>query len=505
VTDEHRTSYLSLSFLVALLGCATALGQEPGRPELPVRDTVSQYGITWKLDRKVPVGQFVNGDYYVVGPVTVVDITPRPTLDRSGGVESRELLGANQHMQARQSKVSVLARNGSMLNLQIEKQKTGFDSRAPGNRFDADLFTPLPIEMKPGDSLISTISVDKVRVVPRMLRPSDMTISPVKVAAVLTCMDKPAAPDAFRPSYCDRSNRIYLARNLRRDLLPRLSLPAGVRKGAKENVHHRVAMTNWDPTVLANFARIFQRPWIDTVTFRFAQPVENMPDYGREIGRAVGISTLLLCCDFTPEAKEKLLVNIVQVGIDLWGVVRAGHGGWPAVGGFSHGRKWLIIFAGLMLGEEEMQSPKTTHPNVEFSEDGMTIYGKCWTGASVVYAGHHGKDGTGVNGPYEHLHPSKWPAMTGEGYRRCCTSIAWIGQALAIRIMHAEKLWDHDAFFDYADRWMTEDDTEHVAEIKAVTNTDYSAPYQRQKRTWDPFVNAMWAKYRNNLPRGQAR
>ena len=52
-------------------------------PELPLLDQVSQFGITWTFDKKVPVGQFVNGDYYVVGPVTVVKIDPAPANGRN--------------------------------------------------------------------------------------------------------------------------------------------------------------------------------------------------------------------------------------------------------------------------------------------------------------------------------------------------------------------------------------------------------------------------------------
>jgi hypothetical protein len=88
----------------------------------------------------------------------------------------------------------------------------------------------------------------------------------------------------------------------------------------------------------------------------------------------------------------------------------------------------------------------------------------------------------------------------GEDYRRCCTSIAWIGEGLAARIMHAEKLWDHDAFFDYVDRWMTEPDAGNVASIKAATGLDYSADWEREGQAWDAFVEDMWTAYRNNLP-----
>jgi len=75
-----------------------------------------------------------------------------------------------------------------------------------------------------------------------------------------------------------------------------------------------------------------------------------------------------------------------------------------------------------------------------------------------------------------------------------------VGQALALRILHAEKLWNHDAFFDYVDRWMTEDDSQHIKEIKEARGKDYAAAWARQRQAWDPFVNAMWAKHRRNLP-----
>jgi hypothetical protein len=34
--------------------------------------------ITWTFDKPARVGQFINGDYYVVGPVTVTLIDPKP-------------------------------------------------------------------------------------------------------------------------------------------------------------------------------------------------------------------------------------------------------------------------------------------------------------------------------------------------------------------------------------------------------------------------------------------
>ena len=46
--------------------------------------------------------------------------------------------------------------------------------------------------------------------------------------------------------------------------------------------------------------------------------------------------------------------------------------------------------------------------------------------------------------------------------------------------MKAEKSWNHDAYFDYVDRWMTEDDTQALAEIKKQLGADMSGGRQRQ-------------------------
>ncbi len=50
----------------------------PKLDALPLKESVSEYGITWTFEKPARVGQFINGDCYVVGPVTVVKIDPAP-------------------------------------------------------------------------------------------------------------------------------------------------------------------------------------------------------------------------------------------------------------------------------------------------------------------------------------------------------------------------------------------------------------------------------------------
>jgi hypothetical protein len=69
-----------------------------------------------------------------------------------------------------------------------------------------------------------------------------------------------------------------------------------------------------------------------------------------------------------------------------------------------------------------------------------------------------------------------------------------------MRLMRAESSWNHDAFFDYVDRWMYEDDAVFVKTIKEATGRDHDKAWARQGQAWDAFVNEMWEKHRPTLP-----
>ncbi len=458
----------------------------PAEEDLPRKERVSQGGITWHFDDPVPVGRFVNGDYYVVGPATITAIDPAP----AGGL------------------------NGSVKNLAPRPHnRSGFDHRTQSNRYEASLRSELPITLEPGDSLMSSISADEDelrsgdRAMTRLLNMRERHNSRVWSYSMLTCLAAPVPQDTFRPGYADRRHRLYSASDLQTWRL------------------HNLGHVEPTPDIDA-WAEAFRQPWLDIVFFHFDSAVAYQPHYARENARSEAFATLLLHLDFPAERKQPLLINFVQHGIDLWSIVRDGeHRGWHANGGHGSGRKWAIVFAGLMLGDEEMASPCITNPDLRFGQDMQTLYDEAWTGADVVYAGHRGVwQGEPVadnraQQPYEHLHPSEWKTETfhypwldeptthyvGERYRRSINSKAWVGMALAGRIMRAEQAYAHDAFFDYVDRWMTEDDEPLREEIMRSIDTesttqDFREPQFHAGQSIDDFIDAMWDAYRDNLP-----
>jgi cysteine-rich repeat protein len=449
----------------------------PALDDLPLLNTITQHGITWTFAGPVPVARFVTGDYYVVGDASIVDIQPLPTTTNG--------------------------RHGSVLNIQPNIQRSGFDSRIQSGRYDPGLRVYPPVTLTPGNKLVSSRSAADSNL-PCVMRPFDTSVSPVASVSILTSVDTAQPLDAFRPSYAQGSSKVYVSRNLRRQFLPKLAPVKHV-------------------PPLSEFAGYFKRPWVDSVFFNFDVPAEYMASYGRENAYVMSFASLLLTLNLPQEDKEPLLVYLTQYGIDLYGLIERGHMGWQAHGGHGSGRKFPILFAGMMLNEAKLQSVQA-----KFGEDMQTIwvsetppagtYSQSWhtRPETVVYGGHVGINGESVNpgwGPYEHLAPADWKSTLGESYRRCCTSVSWVGEALAARLIPGmQQAWNHPQFFAYVNRWMlSPDDPQDLQTIQTaagmVIDPDFmqgqswkilsGGGYYQPHRT---FVDEMWAAYRNSPP-----
>lgn len=415
-----------------------ATSSEPGTTPDPAETTsISQHGITWTFSSAIQYGQFANGDYYVIDPGTGIRINNiNPAYSISG---SRAL-------------------NGSMLNPAADGSTQGYDGGSAYFPYNAGLNVAIgvspsiPLTISAGDTLISSISENPY--------PGN-NVSYLKTAAVLTCLSAVPPAGSFRPGYCDRAQTLYNTANLNYSLLGSLERPSSA-------------------PLLANVERTFQRVWLDHLPrwgARFLHPNDNMSNYGRELSNDVSIGALMLHLNYSNAEKERLMIYFVQLGIDLYSIVKAGaRDNWQADGGHASGRKWPILFAGLVLGDSDMRnigqksgdyinSGSTDY--LHFGEDDQTFYvtqnsvdltnSSSWNpdtraGTPAPYTSAMiGMPEWGIRNAYlPQNSDAAWHAI----YRQCCTTFAWTGFVLSARIMNAQSLWNHDVLFYYQDRYM---------------------------------------------------
>jgi hypothetical protein len=112
-----------------------------------------------------------------------------------------------------------------------------------------------------------------------------------------------------------------------------------------------------------------------------------MPYYGADMANITGCAALELHLNYTNAQKRLLLVRFVQVALDTYGVVAdGGIAQWPGEAGHGHGRKVLILMAGILLNDANMKAigaksgDYLTDPlsppgdYVHFGEDDETFY-----------------------------------------------------------------------------------------------------------------------------------
>lgn len=442
----------------AFSSAAVLVAQEPLAPTgdregLAARaDRVERHGITWRFDQEYVVGTFANGDPWVLGPVRILAITPR-TVE----VDGRVL-------------------HGSMIDPDPSSMLQGYDSAMYDDqareRYRDDLNRAWgvdaehPLVLAAPGSLVSAISRTERGVTPTL-----------QTAAVLTCVAAVPAPDAFRPPFAGHDKQIaYREAGLDYGVLQQLRPAEGA-------------------PAIDTVAAAFERVWLDHAPewpVRYLHPLDNMPDYGREIAATVGTGALLLNSDLSNERKRLLLVRMVQLGIDLHGQLRAG-GHWPGRGGHGHGRKLPILLAGAVLhdarmlavGRDFVSAPRPDAPTGQFfGEDGQTFFVTAtapgvWNGGHGGYTKEH--DGLPEWG-FAHVDEPQHDRAGWEDnpYRRCCTANGWVGEALAARMMGLQEAWNHPAFFAYMDRYLQ------------------VVPSERWHRAWVPWHAAMWDTYRAN-------
>ena len=406
---------------------------EPAAEDAGTAQSLTQHGITWNFDQEYRYGTYANGDYWVVGPVTITDIDP--------------------------SSVSAeTAKHGSMINPSPKDGNRIGYGEMTRQEYDPELNVALdvsaskPLVVSPHSSLVSTISME-----------DSNERTGIHTAAVLTVVDEVPAANSFRPPYSgtDKTAR-FSTDDLRYDLLPRLEPVVGTGD-------------------ITEMASEFERVWLDHVgkwRGRYVHPYTAMPDYGRDLAALLGQGSLMLMLDFSNDEKQELLINYVQIGIDFYGIVEdGGHRNWTPDGGHAQGRKWPILFAGAVLDDRAMANIGARE-EVAFGEDWQTFY---VSQEDVDRGVGYTQDDLGLPewGIRHRTDPLRDDPSWEASYRRSSTANSFGGHVLSARIMGMQEEWNHDALFNYMDRYLDKEEQ------------------GSWRRFWQrPFTENMWDTYR---------
>ncbi|MDF3129556.1 hypothetical protein P0Y35_10160 [Kiritimatiellaeota bacterium B1221] len=443
-------------------------------------DTLTSFGITWKFDRPVENGTFVTGDPWIIGPAKVISISNNkndPDYSPRRG------------------------QNGSMLNpLSDPKERShqGYDDGLKSYKESLNAALPNgnpvsasnPILLHAGDTLISMVSwlytgaSDKEPGTPGFNGGTKAPRPVTRSASILTVLDKAPPANSFRPAYVKGpKDHFYTLADIKWDRLKNLSAPASAPDAS-------------------DLIQNLERPWVDHV-FEFLgamiHPSEHMPNYGRNMGNIIADATLLVNTDIPLKQKQKLSMYLIQYGIDLTGIADAG-GGWRANGGHGLGRKWPILFTGMLLDNSHMlkvgEWDRSFNQGVEFQEDQNYFYvseaevkltnSDQWNpdhrnvqkGQALPYTPEDiGMPEWGIRHAYK---PQSDNKHMDSNYRDINGGVT-PGFALAALIMGAREAWNHDPFFDYQDRYIPHPERP-----------------QRGTNAVNDFVLAMWEMYRSD-------
>lgn len=438
--------------------------------------SLRQWGISWIFDRDVTFGQFANGDLWVIGPVNIIGIEPACYVIDNNTI------------------------HGSMIDPYIRdgEHKQGFDSRQRTYHDSLNIGIGItndnPLVIDAGHSLVSA----------RSYYPEKFNKF-IRTASVLTVLESEPPEGSFRPSFAavDKTP-LYNKGNITLDFLQNLSKPEEAPD--IENIQSEIEKVFLD---IAGS---------DFNTESLISPVENMEHYGRDVSAIFENVILSLNLDYSQEEKEKLAINFIQIGLDLYGLIQnSPNPQWNGWGGHFIGRKMPVLFAGIALNDTNIQNVEAHYPDLHFAENDIVYYYNdprlpddainkySWTGSKVLYKFNYCWDDPVYKAIYEHKHPADWsvdgdtvPYITDnlcESYRLCCTAKYLTGIALGARLMGFIEVWNNNAFFDYIDRWTCEDFTGFIQELNNGTGTE------REVRDYgligNTFVRAMWNSYRN--------
>lgn len=474
----------SVSDTTASNGVAVRFGAGPPAPP-PAGSTassVSQYGITWSFDKAYPVGKFANGDWWVIGPVTLTAISPNFTGSQNGWEA-----------------------NPSSGDLQ------GLDSRLEG--FRANLVPTLPYVAAAGKSIIKAVSR------PGACGNDGQNHYPCLTTATVLTVLASAPPDngqsSFRPPFFGTAKPIFSTTQLKLDQLPSKAPVAGAPSLASIARRYQRVQLDYGNTWYGRYMHASEN-----YTDRDNPSNDNVSEYGSEIGIDTAVAALRLMLNDSTSAKMPALINYVQAGIDIYGMHKGGVE-WTSDGGHFMGRKLPAVFAAVLLDDPAMKTEIATAQYATYGDDGHAyVTANSKTVAAMQARGYapvlYGKPCD--NGEYERqqredvgprdcrdpLGMIDGGEAPGDSYQSCCVSQPLKGASLAARLLPGGKaVWNYNPTHDYIDRWVgfgawgAPDDWSSLGRLPDRNYTGRHGTGKDGGFYGSTFVNNMWNSYRN--------
>jgi hypothetical protein len=369
-----RAKNLIIAIVLVLSSLAGAAYH--GTAGTPGEYTLEQFGCTWTFQLPIRTdaadaghyqyGQYANGDYWVyssTGSVTITTIDPAKTTTNQ--VEQDGVTRGPYTVDGSQVDPSNLG-----IGPDATGTKQGFDSRVTFWNDSVSVTAPLTLtglhslmtskSYRVGDVgwpgwYASTISNSMYH----CPRPA------VVYTAILTTVASVPSAGSFRPAYCGTTTKIttHNTSQMSLALLPSVAL-VGTPPIADTtfNTNGSIKVRGWK--------EYMRRPWIQFLTAwpgECLAAVEN-GTIGYGFDYANRISNVCMLLALTPDAgtittaeRQTLAIQLIQVGIDTWGIIANG-GGWGHIGaGIAQGRKLPVLFAGMALNYDTYKNVGTTH------------------------------------------------------------------------------------------------------------------------------------------------
>ncbi|MCB1130123.1 MAG: hypothetical protein KDN05_03275 [Verrucomicrobiae bacterium] len=400
--------------------------------------------MTWTFDRDCTTGQYVTGDPWVVGPVTIVSITPKP----------------------------VDGRNGTMINPSTGTTQ-GFDKDFIKGYNDyvsaLNVGQSLPLTVPVNSSVVSSITADAYT-----------QFNTIEMFSVLTVVASQPDAGSFRPPVVGSGSKASLWKESQLDYSKLNSLP-------KSSIASLPAIGNYETW--------FSYPWVElnpTWTGRYVHTSYMAPSgYGKDIAHRTGDAALLLNLDFTNTQKRKLLIGLVQAGIDNYGFILGG-GTWFNDGGHNVGRLSPVIVAAGVLNDSRLKAVikggglkfQEFQSTFFVSQNDVNFTGRVGTNGQQSYpytASDIGMPEWGIRHTGAPQYDNNfWSALYRDINGSCHTA-----PTMTARVMGMRTTIGWEPLFQYAERHLT---YEQSASYKGEFNSNPTPAFHKQ--FYNSFKNA---------------